>query len=307
MIAAITGANGFIGGHLVRRFAAAGWKVRPVVRKDFQGDALLHCLEGADAVVHAAGATRAPTHARLRSSNVDLTEQVLIAAARAGARRFVYVSSQAAAGPASSLSRPVTESDVPTPVDAYGRSKLDAEAVVRSRSTIPWVIVRPGAVYGPRDRDFLALFKIATRGVAIHPGNRAQWISMVHADDLALGIISAATETAALEETFFLANEVPVQWSEVFRMVAACAGTRLRVDADLPQFLVGAGALVGDAVARVTGKASLLTTDKIALGKPPFWICSTAHARQALGFTTPTTLQDGLCATYHWYLANGWL
>jgi nucleoside-diphosphate-sugar epimerase len=307
MIAAITGANGFIGGHLVRRFAAAGWEARPVVRSDFHTGAVEACFADADVVVHAAGATRAPSHAALRASNVDLTQSALSAAAAARVKRFVYVSSQAAAGPASSLDQPITELDVPAPVEAYGRSKLEAEGVVRASVAVPWVIVRPGAVYGPADRDFLALFKLATRRVAIHPANRAQWISVIHVDDLASGIIAASMATAAIRQTFFLANNHPVQWSDVFQLAARCAGTSLVLDLEVPQIMVTAGAAVGDLFARVTGNAPLLTTDKIALGKPPFWICSSKHAENILRFATPTVLQDGLCATYHWYLANHWL
>src|SRR5512144_3001877 len=111
MIVAVTGANGFIGQHLVRRFSGAGWETRAVVRRDFEVNAgeLERRFDGADVVVHAAGATRAPTVAGLRDSNVRLTARVIDAARRAGAGRLVVISSQAAAGPATSRDAPVTE------------------------------------------------------------------------------------------------------------------------------------------------------------------------------------------------------
>jgi nucleoside-diphosphate-sugar epimerase len=306
-VAAITGANGFIGRHLMRRFAESGWEARAVVRTDYASGAVAGLLENADVVVHAAGATRAPSQAALRASNVELTARTLEAARRANAKRFVFISSQAAAGPAHSRDTPITELMPATPVEVYGRTKLEAEELVRGTARMPAVILRPGAVYGPGDRDFLALFRLARHGVAIHPGNRSQWISIVHADDLADAILSASTVTGGAGKTYFIANDEPVQWGELFRAVAECAGRTLGVDIEVPAPMVDVGSKFGDLIARVTGHASLLTTDKVALSKSPFWICSSERAREELKFLPRVNLHAGLCATYHWYLTNGWL
>jgi nucleoside-diphosphate-sugar epimerase len=307
MIVAITGANGFIGKRLVEQFAAAGWNARAVVRDDYRAGRLAACFDGADVVVHAAGATRAPTHESLHESNVELTRATLDAATVAGVRRFVFISSQAAAGPAASLQQAVTEETVPAPIEAYGRSKLDAEELVRSTCEIAYVIARPAAVYGPGDRDFLALHQLASRGVALHPGNRNQWISILHVRDLANGVISAATHDGAVGGTFFFANAQPTQWKELFRLVARCARRRLLVDLELPRAAVDIAAMAGDVIARARGKSGMLTSDKVALSKPAFWLCSSERVRDRLQFSTPTVLQDGLCETYHWYERNGWL
>ena len=307
MIAAITGANGFIGRHLVDRFNAAGWQVRPVFRSHYESKNLARLFSEADVVVHAAGATRAPTHDQLHASNVGLTATTLDASSQGRVGRFVYVSSQAAAGPAAFRGAAVSEDNPAAPVEAYGRTKLQAEELVRSAAGLPSVIVRPGAVYGPYDRDFLPLHRLAARGVAIHAGNRKQWISIIHVTDLVDGIFLAATATRAIGRTFFLANAEPVQWDVLFRNVASCAGRTLGVDVEIPAPIVDLGSALGDVVARLTGHAGLLTTEKVALSKSPFWICSSARARAELGFTTPTNLHHGLCATYHWYVENGWL
>ncbi|HEY5060299.1 MAG TPA: NAD-dependent epimerase/dehydratase family protein, partial [Gemmatimonadaceae bacterium] len=221
--------------------------------------------------------------------------------------RFVYVSSQAAVGPALSRDAPVDERTPPAPIEEYGRTKLAAEQIVRDSAGIPTAIVRPAAVYGPHDRDFLALFRLAARGVAIHPGNRNQWISIIHVADLVDGIFRAATDTRAVGRTFFLANDEPVQWAELFCGVAACAGRPLAIDVEMPAALVDAGASLGALASRLTGHATLLTTDKVALSKSPFWICSNARARSELNFLPKLNLQDGLCETYHWYRENRWL
>jgi nucleoside-diphosphate-sugar epimerase len=307
MIVAITGANGFIGQHLCERFAGHGDVVRAITRRDLDSPSITETLAGVDVIVHAAGATRAPTRALLRASNVELTACVVELARRANVARFVFVSSQAAAGPASFLDAPVTEDMSPAPIEAYGRSKLDAEHVVRTSDGISWVIVRPAAVYGPRDRDFLAMFRLARYGLAIHPANRQQWISVIHVRDVVEGIARAATLAQAAGGTFFLANDAPVQWADLFRGAARAARRSLLVDVEIPAWLVGAGAGAGDVLARVAGTAGLLTSDKVALTKPRFWICSNERDRRELEFVPRIGLQEGLTETHDWYRTHGWL
>jgi nucleoside-diphosphate-sugar epimerase len=307
MLAAVTGSNGFIGQHLCARLRADGWTVRAGVRRDLAAGAIDEFVAGADVLIHAAGATRAPSANELRQSNVELTRRVATAAASSGVGRFVFVSSQAAAGPATTLERAVTESDEPRPIEAYGRSKLEAERVVRETSALEFTIVRPAAVFGPADRDFLALFRLATRGIALHPANRSQWISLVHVADVVDGVIRAATSSAAIGATYFLANDAPVQWSELYRLAAMQAGRRIALDIELPRLLVEIGASMGDVMARLTGTAGLLTSGKAALARPPFWVCSNARARRELGFTPRVSIGDGLAAVYDWYHSHGWL
>jgi nucleoside-diphosphate-sugar epimerase len=307
MIVAVTGATGFIGQRLAQRFSDANWIVRRVVRRDFQTDAgLEHRFDGADVVVHAAGATRAPSVRLLDDANVRLTGRVIEAARRTGVGRVVFISSQAAAGPARSRNTPVVETDSPAPIEAYGRTKLDAERLLHSASGLSFVIVRPAAVYGPGDRDFLALFRLARLGIAVHPGNRDQWISILHVDDLASGVIRASTNARAVGRTYFMSNPNPVQWGQLARACGECTQRSLRVDVQLPRSLVRAGAVLGDLAAQVTGRASLLTTRKLELAAPNYWICSSQLAERELEFATAITLGDGLRATYDWYVANGW-
>jgi nucleoside-diphosphate-sugar epimerase len=306
MIVAVTGSNGFIGQHLVRRFDAASWEVRAVTRRDIELGRTGEVFSGADVVVHAAGATRAPSISQLRASNVELTARMLAAAREARVGRFIFVSSLAAAGPAQSLDSPITDATPPSPIEAYGRSKLDAETLVRS-ADLQSVIVRPAAVYGPGDRDFLSLFRLARRGIAIYPANREYWLSIIHVADLADAIVSCASSPTAPGRIYCLANDAPVQWAELFRLAARCAGRDLMIDLEIPAPLVDAGACVGDLAARLTGRAGLLTSEKVALSKARFWTCSSELAARELGFSAATPLQEGLCSTQQWYLEHGWL
>jgi nucleoside-diphosphate-sugar epimerase len=305
MIVAVTGAGGFIGRHLCAAFRAHGHEVREIVRADFDGR-LSKLIDGSDVVVHAAAATRAPTREALRGANVELTETVLAAANAAKVSRFVYISSQAAAGPAANRDTPVTEGDQPAPVEEYGRSKRDAELLVAS-SGLPFTIVRPASVYGPGDRDFLALFRLAKHGLAIHPGNREQWISIVHVHDCVQAIVTAATTPRAARMTYFIANAEPVQWRQVFELARTAAGASNIADVEIPMPIVEAGAMFGDALARFTGHAGLFTSEKVKLGKPPFWVCSNAKAVAELGFAETRGLAEGIAETLRWYQDNGWL
>lgn len=294
MIVAVTGAPGFIGRHLVARFEREGFDVRPIVRRDFESGRMESLVRGADVVVHAAAATRAPTVAQLRASNVALTARVIEAARAGRVRRLLFVSSQAAAGPAPALDRPVDETTTPAPIEAYGQSKLDAESLVRAAADLEPVIVRPVSVYGPGDRDFPIVFALARRGIAIHPANRQQWISIVHVRDLVEGMLQAATHPQAVGQTYFLGGDEPVQWDTVFRMCAAIANRRLWLDVELPRSVITLAARAGDMAARLTGHAGLITTEKVKMAHPRFWVCSSARAKRELGFHPVVSLQEGL-------------
>jgi nucleoside-diphosphate-sugar epimerase len=221
--------------------------------------------------------------------------------------RFVLVSSLAAAGPAPAFDAPKSEDDAAAPIEAYGRSKLAAERLLERETVLPWTVVRPAAVYGPRDRDFLHMFRLAARGIAVHAANRSSWISILHVRDVVAGLIVAATRPEAVGRRYFLANDTPVQWGELFARAAAAAGRHLSLDVELPRFLVAFGGRLGDVHARITGDASLLTGEKVALGRAPFWICSADRARRELAFAPGVSLDDGIADTYRWYVERGWL
>ena len=307
MIVAITGASGFIGRMLCSELSGAGWQVRPVARRHFAAETLREVFDGADVVVHAAGATRAPSAAELDLSNVQLTRQVLKAASEATVRRLVFISSQAAAGPARALDEPVTEEATPRPIEAYGRSKLAAEHVVTEQSAVPFVILRPSSVYGPGDRDFLAMFRLARFGFAVHPGNAEQWLSIVHVNDVVRAVTAAATVDAAPGHTYFVCNDEAVRWRDLFAATAASLGRTIVADISVPTPLVTLGAKIGDLAATLTHHASLMTSEKIALTKPAFWVCSNERAQRELAFAPTVALRDGLVETARWYRQHGWL
>ncbi len=200
----ITGATGFVGWHLAEAFRLAGWRVRAIVRPGgvkpvpddverveaaFHSATLSAAIGESDVVVHAAGLTRA-LDASAFEFNVSGTRAVVGAVNATGAR-LILISSQAAMG-AGTISRPTREDDVPRPLTPYGRSKLAGEDVVRSDARTPWTIIRPTSVYGPRDRQFLPIFRLAARGIFLQVVPAATAFTLIYVDDLARGVVLAA-------------------------------------------------------------------------------------------------------------------
>ncbi|UCG38906.1 MAG: NAD-dependent epimerase/dehydratase family protein, partial [bacterium] len=224
----VTGGTGFIGSHLVDLLLENGCEVRCLVRNRgklgwllgkpvtvFEGDLGSHGVlrsgaSGVDAVFHLAGLTAAASREQYRLVNAggcgNLARASLEADEPPGV--FVYVSSLAAVGP-SYNDTAVEESRAPHPVTEYGRSKLEGERVLAGMGPLPLVVVRPPAVYGPRDREILPLFRLAARGF-LPIFNPAARISMVHVRDLVKGILASA-EGGRAGETYFLAHPQAVR------------------------------------------------------------------------------------------------
>jgi nucleoside-diphosphate-sugar epimerase len=327
MIVVLTGASGFIGRRLAERLLERGHHVRTLVRPESVGtiqdlqpfrinydrpESIVEsgALNGADCLIHVAGLTKALTLEDFRRGNVTPVKSLLAAVRQANPpmRRFTLVSSQAAAGPALSPDRPVLETDPPAPFEPYGISKREAEQILEDPAAgIPYTIVRPSAVYGPRDVDFLSLFRQVRRGVAIYPANRRGRLATIHVDDLVSGILDATFEEAGKNETFFLTHEENLTWPEVYAAAARAVGAPLRVQVELPAGLVRLGGKVGDMVSRWSGRVSLMNSAKVAMGLAPYWTCSTEKARHLLNFTSSIDLEAGLAATGRWYREHGWL
>ncbi len=326
MIAVVTGSTGFIGSHLVDALLARGATVRALVRcesplasrnprvgywmVDLLDDrSVRECpvWEGVTHVFHVGGMTKGRTLAQFRNGNVVPTANLLsaVAAREIPLERFVLVSSQAAAGPATSPSTPVREDEPRRPVEAYGRSKGEAEdATLRYADTLPITIVRPGAVYGPRDVDFLKVFKQATGRVAVYAAHRDQAMSIVYVRDLVEAILLAAEARAAVGRTYFVADAEPVTWRTLYAEIEAASGAH-PIEVQLPGPLLAFAGGAGSLFSLLTGQPVLLNSNKIALARPKWWLCDSTRIREELGWTARTPLGDGVRETYVAYCEAG--
>jgi nucleoside-diphosphate-sugar epimerase len=266
--------------------------------------AALALVEGADVVFHVAGLVAARSEAEFLRVNRDGAGALARASARAGVSRLVLVSSLSVTGP-SRPSHPVDETSGPGPVTAYGRSKKAGEEAVRAAG-VPFTIVRPPAVYGPRDRAFLALFRAAARGVVPLLGDGGQELTLVHAADLARALVAAATSPATLGGTYHAGHPEPVTQRGLADAVGLAVGRRVRC-VTLPEPLVRALAAVAGAGARAVGRAPFLDGDKANELLAPGWSCSSEALRRDAGWAAEIPLERGLAETARAYREAGWL
>ena len=327
MKAFVTGATGFVGSHLAAALVERGDTVVCLARRPEQaafiaslgaliapgsledGAALAAALRDADLVYHVAGLVAAASEQEFLAVNEGGTRR-LVEAARAAApqlKRFVYISSIAAVGPAAPGGR-LFEDAPCRPVTAYGRSKLAGEAVVRSSPALPWTIVRPGVVYGPRDRELLRLFRIGRRGFAPVFGRGRQEVSIVHVADLVDAIARAANEPRALGQTYHVAHPAPVTQRELALAVGRAArGGRAPLVLPVPPLVAAPIVRAIGRAAAAAGRRSVVNADKLAEFLAPSWAASVAKAERELGWHARRDLADGLAETAAWYRAEGWL
>lgn len=307
-IIALTGATGFVGSHTREAALEAGHQVRALTRRDqpplegvtwVRGDlddteALAELVAGADAVVHIAGLTNTPDPAAFRGANVTGTAQVIAAMKATGRKRLVFVSSLAARKPE---------------LSAYGASKAEAEAVVEA-SGLDWTTVRPPGVYGPRDVDYLEMFRTAKAGfVPLPPGGAS---SLIHVRDLAelLVVLSVSSSSEAVgpasKQILEPDDGREGGWShkELAQAIGEAVGRRSVFAPHLPQGALRIAARIDGALRGANAK---LTPDRVGYMCHPNWV-SRSDRKVPPGIWQPRIAgAEGLKATAQWYAREGWL
>jgi len=299
---AITGGSGFIGRHLVEHLAARGASL-VLVRRPFEPSTLLDALRGADAVVHLAGVVSALRDQDYVSANVDGTRAIAEAARTRGVP-LINISSLAAAGPAPPRA-PRSEDDLPAPINAYGRSKLEGERAIRQIDGLRWTTLRPGVVYGPRDRALLPLFRVAAAGIMPLVGRPDAAYSFIHVHDL-VRAIAAAVDQPAVGDTIFAGHPHPVTTREILEGVRAAAGARA-VIIPIPMAVTHAAAFAGDLAGMLRGKPTVINSRRYAELASEGFVCRVDRLRDRLGIVAEIGLPEGLADAYGWYRKEGWL
>jgi nucleoside-diphosphate-sugar epimerase len=299
---AVTGASGFIGQHLVAYLRGRGDEVVPI-RRPFDPQALVDRFLGTDAVVHLAGLVAAASERDFVAANVDGT-RVVATAARDADVRFVQMSSLAAMGPAPA-SMPRSEDDPPAPITAYGRSKLAGERALLDLAGLRWVVLRPGIVYGPRDRAMLPLFRMAARGFLPLVGRAGAAYTAVHVADL-VRAIAAAIDATVIGEAIFVGHAAPATPRAIVDGIRAAVAPQARI-VRIPMALTRIAAAGGELAQRASGRPTLINLSRYReLGAEGF-VCRVDRMRERLGVEAEIGLRDGLAATGEWYRREKWL
>jgi nucleoside-diphosphate-sugar epimerase len=323
--ALVTGGTGFVGSHLVEHLLAAGHDVTCLVRSPAKARALFadrpprvvqgglddpkairDAVAGCDVVFHVAGITSA----RFRDEFFQVNEGGTVALLRhlpSGVRRLVYVSSLAAAGPAR-RGVPHDGRERAAPVTHYGASKLAAELAVRA-SHLAWTIIRPPAVYGPRDLEFLRVFRLVRGPVLPVFGSGRQELTFVYVSDLAQALVAAADAEAAAGHVYYGTHPERVDQRTFLEAVARA----VRTDGRLPRMLpipalpARAALWVTQAGAFLAGRATVLTADKANEFYADSFACSPEPLERDTGWRAEHGLASGVPLTAAWYRDHRWL
>ncbi len=322
----ITGATGFIGSHLAEELHRKGYKLRCLVRKTsklvwlkhlpieyvygdlFDAEVLRQCVEGVAYLYHVAGLTKAKTREEYFRGNHLATRNLLDAVRekKPDLKRFVLVSSLAAVGP-SLNGEPVDETTPYHPLTSYGESKMEAEKeCLQLADSIPVTVVRPPAVYGPRDKDIFAFFETMNKGIQPMIGFRDKTVSLIHVADLIKGIVLAGEHPEASGKVYFISSEKYYTWKEIGEITGRVMhkhGFGVRV----PVSLVYAIAGISEAYSAVSGQPVLLNWEKATDIVQDAWTCSISKAAKELGFKEDYSIEEGIRNTVAWYRQEGWM
>jgi len=326
----VTGATGFLGAYVIPELSSRGYEITCVVHSrklnpDLEKkveirvadltdeDTLVDATKGMDAVVHlAAYYTLFGKRELYERVTVNGTRSLIEACQANGVRRFVYCSSTEAMGPIESA--PADESAPLAPSSEYGRSKAEAERVVRESSVrgIEWTIIRPSGIYGPGNVDdvafwFIVSFAKNSLATRFFVGGGEHYIQFVHARDAARALVLALDNPkASIGQTYLVSDDHAVSYRELYSMMAELCG-RKPPGISVPKAVAKAMIAPVEALNAITGRPSFMwhrsTVDAVTSDRS----FSSAKAARELGFKPSLALKEGLKETLEWYRAKGYV
>lgn len=325
----ITGATGFIGGFIVDEALNRNMEVWVAVRKSSSRqwltderinfielnlssqEQLEKQLEGMsfDYVVHAAGVTKSLNTEDFYRINTEGTKNLVRAlmALEMPIKKFVFVSSLSVYGPVRE-EQPYTEileSDTPQPNTAYGKSKLAAEQFLTA-SPLPYIILRPTGVYGPRERDYFLMAKSIKNHTDFAVGYKPQDITFIYVTDVVQAIF-LAIESDISGRSYFLSDGEVYRSSTFSDLIRKELGNPWWIRITAPLWVLRLVTFFGEHISHITGKISALNNDKYNIMKQRNWRCDITPAIEELGYRPQVKLKEGVCRAIHWYKENKWL
>ncbi|MFW6131812.1 MAG: NAD-dependent epimerase/dehydratase family protein [Candidatus Aminicenantaceae bacterium] len=323
MKAFITGGTGFIGSHLIETLLNEGFEIYALARdfnklkwikgldiKLLKGD-LFNIPElplDLDYVFHLAGSTKSWDLASYYTVNQLGTASLFqsLADQRIYPKKVIYLSSISASGP-SWGKKPVEEDDIAKPVTHYGRSKLLGEKeVLKFKKSIPVVVIRASAIFGPRDTDFLHYFKYIQKGILLSFGSNQIIISLCYVKDLVKSLLLSAQKNIQSGEIINIAYSHPYDWDDIGIAAGKAMNKKLK-RLQVPRYAYYLAALISDINMRISKKSSIINLEKYKELKQQAWIVNTDKAKKMLPFVPQYSFQKAINETIDWYLNYQWL
>lgn len=325
IVSFVTGANGFVGSHLVDYLLEQGHEVHAIVRSSSNlqwldgKDVRLHtcglnsaedlklAFQGANYIYHIAGVVKALTKDGFMKGNVEMTRNVMDAAAHVSTIKRVLVTSSMAATGYAEMGSDVDEKSPLKPIEPYGDSKVAQEEVAREYADrVPFTIVRPPGVYGPRDTEIFAFFKAINNGVSAMMGFTPKEMSLIHVRDLVQGMYQAATNENSVGEVYFLGSLECYNWKQLGDY-ASKAMNKKTWTIKIPHFVIFILGFFGQILESWFGIDVALNKDRAYRITRPSWYCNSNKAVKELGFQQTVSIEDGFKSTIDWYKEKGWL
>lgn len=323
----VTGPTGFIGSHLTETLLNKGYHVKCLVRKTsnlkwlkdlnvelvysdlFDKKILSEAISDISYLYHVAGVTFAKRKEEFYLGNRDATKSLIDICYKANPsiKRFIHVSTQAVVGPSLSKDHPVDETAGYNPLTTYGLSKMEAEKIVREYfGKMNCTIVRPPAVYGPRDVAIFEFFKAMSRGLQPMIGFGDKLVSLIHVYDLVNGFVMSGESPKAINNIFFISSEKYYSWREVGDITCKIMNKNaLRIK--VPHFTVYTLGFLSQVFAMFSSKPAILNLEKSREITQAYWTCSVEKAKKDFGFKEELSLEQGIENTVKWYKEQKWI
>ena len=327
----ITGASGFIGSFIVEEALKQGFETWAAIRKssskEYLQDERIHFIElnlsskaqlieqlrphQFDYVVHAAGVTKCLNKADFRHINTEGTKNLVDALLdlQMPLKRFVFLSSLSVFG-AIKEQLPydeIREDDIPKPNTEYGRSKLEAEKYIDSiGSRLPYTILRPTGVYGPREKDYFMMAKSIKQHIDFAVGYQRQDITFVYVTDVVQAVF-LALEKGETGRKYFLSDGQVYQSTTFSDLIHEELGRPWWLRITAPVWVLRVVTFFGEYIGHMTGKVTALNNDKYNILRQRNWRCDIEPARRELGFEPKVQLKEGVKTTIRWYKDHKWL
>lgn len=327
----ITGASGFIGSFIVEEALKQGFETWAAIRKssskEYLQDERIHFIElnlsskaqlieqlrphQFDYVVHAAGVTKCLNKADFHRINTEGTKNLVDALLdlQMPLKRFVFLSSLSVFG-AIKERLPydeIREDDTPQPNTEYGRSKLEAERYIDSiGSRIPYIILRPTGVYGPKEKDYFMMAKSIKQHIDFAVGYQRQDITFVYVTDVVQAVF-LALEKGETGRKYFLSDGQVYQSTTFSDLIHEELGRPWWLRITAPVWVLRIVTFFGEYIGHITGKVTALNNDKYNILRQRNWRCDIEPARRELGFEPKVQLKEGVKTTIQWYKDHKWL